>query len=104
MRSLAVLLFTCVWAPLAAAPQAQTIPKPWPAMTQTARPWTRWWWPGSAVDREHITAQLEAFAAAGIGGVEITPIYGARGSEERYLDFLSPRWVEMLDYTVTEAR
>ena len=22
----------------------------WPAVTQTMRPWTRWWWVGNAVD------------------------------------------------------
>jgi len=104
MKSLAMFLFTCLWVPLAAA---QTTPAPtsvWPATTQTAKPWTRWWWPGSAVDRANITSQLEAIAAAGIGGVEITPIYGARGSEARYLDFLSPKWVEMLAFTASEGR
>ncbi|HVZ63869.1 MAG TPA: glycosyl hydrolase [Lacunisphaera sp.] len=69
-----------------------------------AKPWTRWWWPGSAVDRAGITHQLEAFAAAGLGGVEITPIYGARGAEAHYIEFLSPRWMEMLTYTAGEAR
>jgi hypothetical protein len=76
----------------------------WPEATQTSRPWTRWWWPGSAVDRAGITRQLEQFAAAGLGGVEITPIYGARGAESKYLDFLSPRWMEMLAYTSSEAQ
>ena len=42
----------------------------------TAKPWTRWWWMGSAVDEQGIAAHLQAYAAAGIGGVEITPIYG----------------------------
>ena len=32
-----------------------TAPSVWPAITQTAKPWTRWWWPGSAVDRTNIT-------------------------------------------------
>ncbi|HET9475584.1 MAG TPA: glycosyl hydrolase, partial [Steroidobacteraceae bacterium] len=68
------------------------------------RPWTRWWWPASAVDRAEITRQLEALNAAGIGGVEITPIYGARGYESRAIEFLSPRWIEMLQHTVREAR
>ncbi len=76
----------------------------WPTLTQTAKPWTRWWWPGSAVTREGITRQLEAFAAAGIGGVEITPIYGARGAEAQYLPFLSPEWVEMLAHAAAEAK
>ena len=76
----------------------------WPAVTQTAKPWTRWWWPGSAVDKANLTAQLEAIAAAGFGGVEITPIYGAKGYEDRFIDFLSPKYMEMLEYTCREAK
>src|SRR5262245_53965594 len=30
-------------------PVATVDPLAWPAVTQTARPWTRWWWLGSAV-------------------------------------------------------
>ncbi|HEX9784457.1 MAG TPA: glycosyl hydrolase [Opitutaceae bacterium] len=70
----------------------------------TAKPWTRWWWPGSAVDEASLTRQLEQIVAAGIGGVEITPIYGALGYEDRYIDFLSPRFMEMLAHTGREAR
>ena len=43
-------------------------------------------------------------ARAGIGGVEITPIYGARGYESRAIEFLSPRWIEMLEFTAREAQ
>ena len=77
---------------------------PWPEPTRESRPWTRWWWPGSAVDRASLTAQLEQLAAAGIGGVEITPIYGAKGHESRYLRFLSPEWMAMLEHAGREAR
>ena len=76
----------------------------WPEITRENKPWTRWWWPGSAVDRASLTAQLEQLAAAGIGGVEITPIYGAKGQESRYLGFLSPDWMAMLEHTGLEAR
>jgi hypothetical protein len=79
-------------------------PSAWPAVTQTAKPWMRWWWPGSAVEPAELTRNLEQFAEAGIGGVEITPIYGARGAEGRYIDYLSPRWVEMLAHTAREAK
>ena len=99
--------WVCGLALLVGAASAAPPPAPvsaWPEVTQDAKPWTRWWWPGSAVDRPGITKQLEQFAAAGIGGVEITPIYGAHGAESRYIDFLSPRWMEMLAYTTTEAR
>ena len=46
----------------------------WPEITRDNKPWTRWWWPGSAVDKASLTKQLEQIAAAGIGGVEITPL------------------------------
>lgn len=74
------------------------------AAPDPARPWTRWWWPGSAVDEAGLTCQLEQFAAAGLGGVEITPIYGVRGAEDRNVAFLSPRWMELLAHTGREAQ
>jgi hypothetical protein len=82
---------------------AQSANTGWPELTRENKPWTRWWWPGSAVDEASITRQLEQFAAAGLGGVEITPIYGAMGYEERYIDFLSPQWMAMLEHTGREA-
>jgi hypothetical protein len=88
----------------AAAWGAEPVASAWPEVTPTAKPWTRWWWPGSAVDREGIAAQLKEFASAGIGGVEITPIYGARGAGKRDLEFLSPEWTGMLAFTAAEAR
>lgn len=76
----------------------------WPPQTRETRPWTRWWWLGSAVDRPNLTRQLTLFREAGMGGVEICPLYGAKGYENRYLDFLSPGWMEMLDHTTAEAK
>ena len=76
----------------------------WPAITAQQKPWTRWWWPGSAVDTERLTVELEDIAAAGFGGVEITPIYGARGAESRFIPFLSPRYVGMLAHASATAK
>jgi hypothetical protein len=70
----------------------------------TARPWTYWWWLGSAVDRPNIERQLTAFAAAGLGGVHIIPIYGVRGYEDRFLPFLSGAWLDELDFTLRTAQ
>ncbi len=108
-RALALGLALTIIAALHAADSAAPARKAnsdlvWPAITQTAKPWTRWWWPGSAVDKANLTAQLEAIAAAGFGGVEITPIYGAKGYEDRFIDFLSPKYMEMLEYTGREAK
>jgi len=76
----------------------------WPGITETAKPWTRWWWMGSAVDEKNIALQLDTLAASGIGGVEIVPIYGAKGFENRYLKYLSPEWMKVLDFTVSRAK
>lgn len=75
----------------------------WPDVTSVSRPWTRWWWHGSAVDEPGLKAALEAYREAGLGGVEITPIYGVAGYEDRFVDYLSPAWMERLVYTLREA-
>ena len=89
---------------LSAVAAAQSPDLGWPELTRENKPWTRWWWPGSAVDKASLTWQLEQLAAAGIGGVEITPIYGAMGYEKRYIEFLTPKWMEMLEHTGREAK
>ena len=87
---------------LAAAGRAQD-PLAWPALTRECRPWTYNWWPGSAVDRDHLARELRRYRDAGLGGIHIVPIYGAKGAEARYLDHLSPAWMEMLKFAVDEA-
>jgi hypothetical protein len=75
----------------------------WPAINKETKPWTRWWWHGSALTKEGITAELEAYAKAGLGGVEITPIYGVKGFEDKFIPYLSDRWMELLTHTLKEA-
>lgn len=75
----------------------------WPVITQESKPWTRWWWMENAVDRDNISRELKELAEAGIGGVEITPIYGVKGEEARFIEFLSPKFTEMLNFTIEEA-
>ena len=101
-RRFATLALLSIAVSLRAAEPAPDVA--WPEITRDNKPWTRWWWPGSAVDKASLTRQLEQFAAAGLGGVEITPIYGAKGYEDRYLTFLSPKWLEMLEHTGREAQ
>lgn len=72
----------------------------WPETTNTNQPWARWWWMGSAVDKPNLKKSLIDFHNAGIGGVEITPIYGVKGEENNFIDYLSPKWMDMLDYTI----
>lgn len=75
----------------------------WLKPTQTSKPWTRWWWMGNAVNQENILRELNEFSRAGIGGVEITSIYGASGEEKRSIEYLSPEFSKMINFTVDEA-
>jgi alpha-L-rhamnosidase len=76
----------------------------WPPITQETKPWARWWWEGSAVNKADLTANMQDYKAAGLGGLEITPIYGVHGYEKQFINFLSPQWMQMLDYTLKEAK
>jgi hypothetical protein len=82
--------------------QQKKVPN-WPESTQESKPWSRWWWPGNAVDKENISRELQEMAGAGIGGVEITSIYGVQGEEDRFIEYLSPEFSEMLKFTIEEA-
>ncbi|OYX85175.1 MAG: glycoside hydrolase [Flavobacteriales bacterium 32-34-25] len=75
----------------------------WPESKNVNKPWARWWWMGSAVDKPNLKSSLIDFQKVGIGGVEITPIYGVKGEENNFIDYLSPKYMEMLGYTVKIA-
>jgi hypothetical protein len=76
----------------------------WPPVTAMSRPWTRWWWMGSAVDAANIDRELARYQAAGLGGVEVTPIYGVKGWEDHFIPYLSPKWMEMLDHAIATGK
>ncbi|MFA6128172.1 MAG: glycosyl hydrolase [Bacteroidales bacterium] len=69
----------------------------------TSKPWTFWFWMGSAVDKEEIKLELGEFSRSGIGGVHIVPVYGVKGFENQFLPFLSENWMEMVRFTIEEA-
>ncbi len=75
----------------------------WPEITAESRPWTRWWWLGAAVDKENITRLMETYHQAGLGGVEITSIYGVKGQQDNNIEYLSSKWLDMVNHTISEA-
>jgi hypothetical protein len=77
-----------------------TDPTTWPEPTAETRPWTRWWWLGAAVDRETITRLLQEYHETGLGGVEITSIYGVKGQEHQNIEYLSPKWLDMVKHAI----
>ena len=80
--------------------QAQLLPTP----TQEAKPGVRWWWMGSAVDQENLKWNLDEYAKAGIGAVEITPLYGVQGNDKNDIPYLSPKWMDMLQFVEKENK
>ena len=79
-------------------------PLGWPPITSQTKPWVWWWWHGSAVDKTNLTHELQRFHEAGLGGVQITTIYGTKGAEARDIPYLTPAWLDMMGYTVDEAQ
>jgi hypothetical protein len=86
------LLTTLILASLSMTANAQL----WPEVQQEAKAGARWWWLGSAVDKENLRWNMQEYANHGIGALEITPIYGVQGNEAKNIPYLSDRWMEML--------
>lgn len=63
----------------------------WPTITAENKPCAYWWWMGSTVNKKDLKVLLEKYNQVGLGGTLITPIYGAKGYEDEYIDFLTPK-------------
>jgi hypothetical protein len=66
-----------------------------------ARPWVYWMFMDGNMTREGITADLEAMAKAGLGGAIFMEV--DVGIPRGPVEFMSPRWQELLRYAVKEA-
>ena len=76
----------------------------WPQSRSETKPWSRWWWLGSIVTEDGLRTEMKKYADAGLGGLEITPIYGVRGEEDQFIQYLSPKWVDRFEFVLTEAK
>ena len=94
-----VSLLTSLFSPLSIHAQPA-----WPAASQEAKAGARWWWLGSAVDKKNIQWNMQEYAKAGIGSLEITPIYGVQGNKQNELSFLSTPWMEALKFSEQEGQ
>ena len=86
----ALLLFLVCCNFIAASPQS------WPKAQPEAKAGTRWWWLGSAVDKQNLQWTMQQYADHGIGAVEITPLYGVQGNQQNNIPYLSDQWMAML--------
>ncbi|MDI9551749.1 MAG: glycosyl hydrolase family 43 [Bacteroidales bacterium] len=68
---------------------------------QSAKPYTWWHWMNGNISKEGITADLEALAEAGVGGVQCFNIsIMSRGS----VDYGSDEWYELTNHAINEAK
>lgn len=70
----------------------------WPVSSIQTKPGSRWWWLGSAVTEQELSRSMSELASHGIHTLEITPIYGVKGNDNNNIDFLSPRWMDILRF------
>jgi hypothetical protein len=73
-----------------------------------ARPIMRWWWFGPAVTKQELKRELETMRGAGIGGVEIQPVYPLmlddKDKEMKNLPYLSPEFLDDVRFANKTAR
>jgi len=94
------LFLTCLMGLTAFTVNAQPS---WPSTSVETKAGTRWWWMGSAVDDANLSSNLAALAAAGIGTVEVTPIYGVQGNDANNISYLSNKWMSAFQQTLNYA-
>jgi hypothetical protein len=99
---LALFLLIAAFARPAAEPAPSELA--WPKITAQTKPWTRWWWLGGIGTEQDFSVQMEKYAQAGLGGLELTPIYGVRGAEDRFTSYLSPEWMKKFEHILQEAK
>jgi hypothetical protein len=73
-----------------------------------SRPMMRWWWFGPSVTNAQLARELAAMKEAGIGGVEIQPVYPLALDDDakgiKNLPFLSDEFLGALRFTSKTAR
>ena len=80
----------------------------WQAPPDEARPMMRWWWFGPNVEPAALARELEAMRDAGLGGVEVQPVYPLIPDDhERGLinhPYLSRKFLEALTASAATAK
>lgn len=74
------------------------------AFYPSGKPYTRWWWFATQIQREDIAADLDWVKKKGFGGVEVAWIYPSWWNEEDQAKlslppkWLGPEWSELVSY------
>ncbi len=91
----------------AAMADASVVRRTFDAPPEDARVMMRWWWFGPAVTPEGLDRDLRAMHDAGLGGVEVQPVYPLALDDDRTgtrtLSYLSPEFLAVLRHARTTA-
>ncbi len=72
----------------------------------SARPLTRWWWFGGAITPQEITRELTLMRDAGLGGIELQPVYPVAVDAElgmRNTPYFTDAWFDLLRHVSRES-
>ncbi|MCA9440034.1 MAG: glycosyl hydrolase, partial [Candidatus Omnitrophica bacterium] len=92
-----LIVISCQWI----APSRGELSDEFRHPPESARPWTYWFIMDGNVSREGITADLEAMAKAGLGGVILMEV--DVGIPRGPVEFMSEEWRELFKHAVEEA-
>ena len=67
----------------------------------SAKPWTWWHWMNGNASKEGITADLEAMAAAGVGGVQA---FNISIMDKGPVDYASKEWYDLMNHAMRECQ
>ena len=105
---IAASVWAAWWAPAAGAADIAELRQSFAHPPGDSRIMVRWWWFGGAVEKPELERELRAMKDAGIGGVEIQPVYPlvlddpARGLVNT--PYLSARFLDALRFANDKAR
>ncbi|HEV2419952.1 MAG TPA: glycosyl hydrolase [Terriglobia bacterium] len=74
----------------------------------STRPMTRWWWFGGAMTPEEITRELTLMRNAGMGGVELQPVYPVAVDDPsrgiRNVRYFTTEWFDLVRHMLRETQ
>lgn len=68
------------------------------------KPLTRWWVPGSKMDKKEIKKEIKSMVEAGLGGAEIVPVSLSGGDGDGDIDWGSKNWKKTTKYILEVAK
>ncbi|MEO6079881.1 MAG: glycosyl hydrolase [Steroidobacteraceae bacterium] len=93
-----------VWAAASASENSDPLAAGFQSPRGDARPLAIWQWMNGCVSREGITADLEAYKRAGLGGVQQFMIGGSQSLlDDPTVKILNPKWRSLMAFAVDEC-